>query len=188
MLKKLSIGLAAFALLLLLAGIGLYSSGALSALGLEEKVIDSVPPTLPEAITSESSGVAILLFSKTAGYRHEEAIPACRDSVEAIASRRGWRIFCNRERCGLQCRAAGALRRDPRQQHHRRQLDGRPEASLHRRASSEYASSPAWMNPATRPGHSSPISPWAIIPSSGVIAWRVGVACSIPRWDTTKRC
>ena len=106
--KRLAIGMAVCIGLLLLAGIGLYVSGALSALGFSERVIDTVPPTLSETITSDLTpaadsslevnpsppwAVKILLFSKTAGFRHEEAIPACRSSVLAIAARRGWKVF-----------------------------------------------------------------------------------------------
>ncbi len=98
MTRKHVFGLSGCLLLALVAAIGLYTSGASSALGLNRKVVDRIPPTLPQAITSDalSSDAAtlkILLFSKTAGFRHAEAIPACRRSVKRIAKRRGWEVF-----------------------------------------------------------------------------------------------
>lgn len=51
--------------------------------------IDTERPTLP----AELSRPAVLNFSKTGGYRHEEAIPACTGVLEEITSRRGWSIY-----------------------------------------------------------------------------------------------
>jgi len=58
-------------------------------------VYDTVAPQLaPELFGPRSPGdVRILLFSKTSGFRHAEAIPACERSVREIAARRGWRVF-----------------------------------------------------------------------------------------------
>lgn len=72
-----------------------YFSGALSALGMKEVVIDTVPPTLPRDIIDAAARgeVTILDFSKTAGFRHEEAIPAASASLARIAAENGWKIF-----------------------------------------------------------------------------------------------
>jgi type 1 glutamine amidotransferase len=60
-------------------------------LGWVDPVIDSVAPVLPPAL--EDAPLAILLFSKTSGFRHMEAIPAARASVERLAARHGWAVF-----------------------------------------------------------------------------------------------
>ncbi len=49
---------------------------------------DTEPPVVPEM-----SRPAVLVLSKTNGFRHEEAIPAGHAALEAIAKRRGWSIF-----------------------------------------------------------------------------------------------
>lgn len=61
------------------------------AMGLKDPVVDTVPPDLPAGL--EDAPIAILLFSKTSGFRHEEAIPAAQASVESIAARNGWKVF-----------------------------------------------------------------------------------------------
>ncbi len=50
---------------------------------------DSVAPELPADLASP----AILVFSKTNGFRHEEAIPAGVTRLQEIARRRGWSLF-----------------------------------------------------------------------------------------------
>lgn len=50
---------------------------------------DTVPPVLP-ALPGDA---AILVFSKTNGFRHEEAIPAAGAALREIAARRGWSLF-----------------------------------------------------------------------------------------------
>ena len=50
---------------------------------------ETVAPELPADLRSP----AILLFTKTNGYRHKESIPAGVALFEAIAKRRGWSIF-----------------------------------------------------------------------------------------------
>ncbi|MCP3983901.1 MAG: ThuA domain-containing protein [bacterium] len=50
---------------------------------------ETEPPTLPTDLGSP----AILVFTKTNGFRHEEAIPAGVALIEEIASRRGWSTF-----------------------------------------------------------------------------------------------
>ncbi len=61
------------------------------ALGYKDPVIDVVPPKLPPEL--DAAPLALLLFSKTSGFRHEDAIPAARASVEAVAVRNGWTVF-----------------------------------------------------------------------------------------------
>ena len=61
------------------------------ALGWTSPVVDTVPPELPAGL--ERAPLAILHFSKTSGFRHREAIPAARASVEAVAKRNGWVVF-----------------------------------------------------------------------------------------------
>ncbi len=50
---------------------------------------DTAPPELP----AELPAPALLVFTKTNGFRHEEAIPAGVSRIEAIAKRRGWSVF-----------------------------------------------------------------------------------------------
>lgn len=61
------------------------------ALGYVDPVVDTVPPELPAGL--DDAPLALLLFSKTSGFRHEDAIPAAREAVEAIAAARGWKVF-----------------------------------------------------------------------------------------------
>jgi type 1 glutamine amidotransferase len=63
-----------------------------SALGLRALRVDPTPPQLPVGFGA-GDAVAILIFSKTAGYRHQEAIPAAERAVREIAARRGWQVF-----------------------------------------------------------------------------------------------
>ncbi|MDG2307499.1 MAG: ThuA domain-containing protein [Candidatus Binatia bacterium] len=49
---------------------------------------DTDPPDIPEL-----SRPAVLVLSKTNGFRHEEAIPAAHTALEAIAKKRGWSLF-----------------------------------------------------------------------------------------------
>ena len=50
---------------------------------------DSVAPVLPDGLAEP----AILLFSKTNGFRHEAAIPAAETALREIAASRGWSVF-----------------------------------------------------------------------------------------------
>ncbi len=63
-----------------------------AAQGKQEPVVDQVGPELPAEL-GQDGALAILLFSKTNGFRHEEAIPACERSVREIAARRGWSVY-----------------------------------------------------------------------------------------------
>jgi type 1 glutamine amidotransferase len=53
------------------------------------KIYETEPPELP----SDLAKPAILIFTKTNGFRHKEAIPAGLELFEAIAKRRGWSLF-----------------------------------------------------------------------------------------------
>ena len=53
------------------------------------KVYETVAPELP----SDLGEPAILVFTKTNGFRHGEAIPAGLERIRAIAERRGWSLF-----------------------------------------------------------------------------------------------
>ena len=50
---------------------------------------ESVPPQLP----ADLKHPAILVFSKTNGFRHEEAIPAANTMLSALAQEKGWGYF-----------------------------------------------------------------------------------------------
>jgi type 1 glutamine amidotransferase len=63
-----------------------------AAQGGRPPVVDSEPPALPDEL-GRGGRLAILLFSKTNGFRHTDAIPACERSVREIAARRGWQVF-----------------------------------------------------------------------------------------------
>ena len=53
------------------------------------KVYETEAPTLPADIKRP----AILVFSKTNGFRHEEAIPAANALFDAVAQEQGWGLF-----------------------------------------------------------------------------------------------
>ncbi len=50
---------------------------------------ETTPPELPAALTAP----ALLVFTKTNGFRHTEAIPAGVALIEQIAKSRGWSVF-----------------------------------------------------------------------------------------------
>jgi type 1 glutamine amidotransferase len=52
-------------------------------------VFETEPPVLPELLARP----AILVFSKTNGYRHEEAIPAANKLLASMAVREGWSLY-----------------------------------------------------------------------------------------------
>ena len=58
--------------------------------GFVTPVYDSVPPEIPANV---KGSYAILIFSKTNGYREEPAIQASNDALVAIARKRGWPAF-----------------------------------------------------------------------------------------------
>ena len=53
------------------------------------KIYETEPPELPADLAEP----AILVFTKTNGFRHREAIPAGLERIRAIAERRGWSLF-----------------------------------------------------------------------------------------------
>jgi uncharacterized protein len=53
------------------------------------KVYETTPPPLPADIKRP----AILVFSKTNAFRHEEAIPAANAMFDALGKERGWTVF-----------------------------------------------------------------------------------------------
>ena len=63
-----------------------------AAQGKQEPVYDAVAPELPAELGA-GGRLAILVFSKTNGFRHTEAIPACERSLREIAERRGWQLY-----------------------------------------------------------------------------------------------
>ena len=87
------IGLGIGAVLVLAVGVVGYQAYRVigPALGWVAPVVDTVPPELPASVFD--ADFAILLFSKTSGFRHTDAIPAARASVERIAAERGWTVF-----------------------------------------------------------------------------------------------
>jgi len=52
---------------------------------------DATPPSLPD--DGSKAGVSILLFTKTNGFRHHEAIEAGVPFFQELAKQRGWSIF-----------------------------------------------------------------------------------------------
>ena len=79
---------ARFAVAVLLAALVLGGAGACSAWRALHpgKLYDHERPQLPEDLATP----ALLVFSKTAGYRHAEAIPAGIQALREIAESRGW--------------------------------------------------------------------------------------------------
>ena len=53
------------------------------------EIYETTPPTLPADIKRP----AILVFSKTNGFRHEEAIPAANALLERLAGDNGWGVY-----------------------------------------------------------------------------------------------
>jgi len=57
--------------------------------GFPPPTFESEAPELPESLPRP----AVLLFSKTNGFVHESALPACNDLVERLAREREWSVF-----------------------------------------------------------------------------------------------
>ena len=89
MIKKIALGVAA--LVVLGAALGLYGIWHIGAWNLvfENRTHETEPPALPDALARP----AVLLFTKTNGFRHKEALAAGVPFLEAIAERRGWSLF-----------------------------------------------------------------------------------------------
>lgn len=85
--KRGLIGLGAvLAVLLLIAGITIGPTIYRLTVGL--KRFETTPPVLPEQLNTP----AILVFSKTNAFRHQEAIEAANVALTELAARRGWSI------------------------------------------------------------------------------------------------
>lgn len=90
--KRAIVGMLGLVLALGLAAAIRFGPAIQAALGRRAPVFDRVAPELPAELGRDGR-VAILLFSKTNGFRHEEAIVACERSLRQIAVRRGWQVF-----------------------------------------------------------------------------------------------
>ena len=87
MIRRILIGVA----VLLLAGIAFNWSTLYN--GWRATHPKTVYETEPVVLPAELGSPALLLFTKTNGFRHEEGIPAGVALIEAIARRRGWSVF-----------------------------------------------------------------------------------------------
>lgn len=78
-------------LLLLLVALGLYGAWRIGAWNLifPSQHHDTVPPTLPPNLAEP----ALLVFSKTNSFRHEEGIEGGARAIEALAGKHGWGLF-----------------------------------------------------------------------------------------------
>ena len=74
-----------------LLGVSLLLAGGCSGLRVffPSKTYETTAPEIPEALQKP----AMLLFSKTNGFRHEEAIPAANALMTRLAEQRGWGVF-----------------------------------------------------------------------------------------------
>lgn len=59
----------------------------------DEPVMDHLAPVLPQVIINRQSSGNILVFSKTHGYRHHDAISAAKAMFSSIAERQNWSLF-----------------------------------------------------------------------------------------------
>lgn len=92
MLKKIGCGLLILlAIAVLVVGIGVWRNwDTVQRVFLGGvKVYETVPPELPPELPSP----AILVFSKTNGFRHEDAIPAANELFASFAKDNGWGYF-----------------------------------------------------------------------------------------------
>jgi type 1 glutamine amidotransferase len=87
MIRRILIGVA----VLLLAGIAFNWSTLHNAWRATHP--QTVFETEPVALPPDLGSPAVLLFTKTNGFRHEEGIPAGVALIEAIAKQRGWSVF-----------------------------------------------------------------------------------------------
>jgi type 1 glutamine amidotransferase len=81
---------ALLALLVLVAGFAAWNWDSIQRIFLGGvKVYETTPPAVPDNLKHP----AILVFSKTNGFRHEEAIPAAHALFAALAKDNGWSVF-----------------------------------------------------------------------------------------------
>jgi len=89
MIGKIFLGLLALLPLSIAAGFGaIYYVGAWNIVFPSHRHETTAPP-LPDGLSSP----AVLLFTKTNGFRHRDGIRAGAEFVKALAARRGWSIF-----------------------------------------------------------------------------------------------
>lgn len=86
--KKWLLRIASITLVLAVAGAGLFYAAMRSQGFFREPVYETERPAVPTLPRP-----AVLLFSKTNGYIHKEALPAAAEAFREIAGRRGWSIF-----------------------------------------------------------------------------------------------
>ena len=75
----------ALAVAIIVLGLGGFAAYGIYSVYYGKHVYETTPPALPAHLNQ----TAILVFSKTNGYRHEEAIPAANRALEAIARAHG---------------------------------------------------------------------------------------------------
>ena len=75
--------------LLLALAVGLGAGAYMKYRYFPQASYDTVPPELPEF----QGGPRVLVFSKTNGYRHLEAIPAANALLQRLAQKNGWNVF-----------------------------------------------------------------------------------------------
>lgn len=68
---------------------GIYAAVLIHRVYYGKRVYETLPPRLPDDLHRP----AILVFSKTNGYRHKHAIRAANAAIENIANERGWSVF-----------------------------------------------------------------------------------------------
>lgn len=68
---------------------GIYAAISLHRVYYGRHVYETVPPPLP----AQLSQPAILVFSKTNGFREDDAVRAANEALAAIAKNRGWSVF-----------------------------------------------------------------------------------------------
>jgi hypothetical protein len=76
----------ALAVAILVLGLGGFVAYGIHSIYYGKHVYETAPPALPAHLND----TAILIFSKTNGFRHEEAIPAANAAFDAIARKHGW--------------------------------------------------------------------------------------------------
>jgi type 1 glutamine amidotransferase len=76
----------ALAVAIIVLGLGGFAAYGIYSAYYGKHIYETTAPELPAHL----NGTAVLVFSKTNGYRHSEAIPAANAAFEAIANKHGW--------------------------------------------------------------------------------------------------
>ena len=76
----------ALAVAILVLGLGGFAAYGVYSVYYGKHVYETTPPTLPEHLND----TAILIYSKTNGFRHDEAIHAANTALDGIARKHGW--------------------------------------------------------------------------------------------------